>query len=94
MDSYNRGGGGGVGVNFKINMSEKYTLNWYDAYKGLQMFVITAVVVSVGGVVMQTSFDVFTADWADIFRDTINVSVVSTFSYIIKNFLSNQYGEI
>jgi dynein heavy chain len=40
--------------------SEKYTLNWYDAYKGLQMFVITSVVVSVSGVVLQAGFDIFT----------------------------------
>ncbi len=74
--------------------SEKFTLNSYDAYKGIQMFVITAVVMSIGGVVAQTGFDVFTADWMEIFKNAINVSVVSTFSYIIKNFLSNQYGEI
>lgn len=74
--------------------SEKYRLNIYDAYKGLQMFVITAVVMSVGGVVLQAGFDVFTADWVQIGKDAVNVSVVSTFSYIIKNLLSNSQGEI
>ena len=74
--------------------SEKYTLNLVDAYKGLQMFVITTVVMSVGGVVMQAGFDIFTADWIEILKNAVNVSVVSTFSYIIKNFLSNQYGEL
>lgn len=74
--------------------SDKYTLNWFDAYKGVQMFVITAVVMSVGGVVMQAGFDVFTADWLEILKQAVNVSVVSTFSYIIKNFLSNKDGVI
>lgn len=67
-------------------------MNKYDAYKSLQMFVITAVVMSVGGVVMTTGFDVFTADWVSILKDAVNVGFVSTFSYIIKNFLSNQSG--
>lgn len=68
--------------------SEKYTLNVYDAYKGLQMFVIASVVMSVGGVVSQAGFDVFTADWVAIFKDAVNVAVVSTFSYLVKNFFT------
>lgn len=72
--------------------SEKYALNWYDAYKGAQMYVITMLVMSIGGVVTTAGFDVFTADWVMIFKDAINVSVVASFSYIIKNFLTDRNG--
>ncbi len=72
--------------------SEKFTLNWYDAYKGAQMYVITMLVMSIGGVVMTAGFDVFTADWVEIFKNAINVSIVSTFSYIIKNYLTDRNG--
>lgn len=70
--------------------SDFLTLNLYDFWKGLQMFVITAIIMSVGGVVMQAGFDVFTADWMQIGKDAINVSVISTFSYLTKNFLSSK----
>lgn len=73
-------------------MSNKFSLNRYDAYKGAQMYVITMIVMSVGGVVMTAGFDVFTADWVEIFKNAINVSVVSTFSYVIKNFLTDRNG--
>lgn len=73
--------------------SELYALNWYDAYKGLQMYVITMLVMSIGGVVVTAGFDVFTADWVEIFKNAINVSIVSTFSYVIKNFLTDRQGQ-
>lgn len=72
--------------------SNKFSLNWYDAYKGLQMFVITSVVVSVGGVVLQAGFDVFTADWIAIGKSAVNVAVASTFSYLVKNFFTDRNG--
>jgi hypothetical protein len=70
--------------------SDFLTLNSYDFLKGLQMFVITAIIMSVGGVVMQAGFDVFTADWLQIGKDAVNVSVISTFSYLTKNFFSSK----
>ena len=70
--------------------SDFLTLNSYDFLKGLQMFVITAIIMSVGGVVTQAGFDVFTADWVQIGKDAINVSVISTFSYLTKNFFSSK----
>jgi len=74
-------------------MSQKFALDWFDAYKGLQMFVVTAVLTSVGGVVLSSGFDVFTADWVSIFKNAVNISVISTFSYIIKNLLTNSSGD-
>ena len=74
-------------------MSQKFALDWFDAYKGIQMFVVTAVVMSVGGAVLSSGFDVFTADWVSILKNAINVSVISTFSYIIKNLLTNSNGD-
>lgn len=63
-----------------------------DFYKGLQMFVVTSVVMSVGGVVLQAGFDVFTADWVSISKNAVNVSFISTFSYLVKNLLTNSSG--
>jgi uncharacterized membrane protein YvlD (DUF360 family) len=67
-------------------MSNKYTLNWYDIVKGIQMFVIASLVTTIAGFVMQPGFDVFTANWAEIGRTAVNAAVVSTVSYLIKNF--------
>ena len=64
-----------------------------DFYKGLQMFVVTSVVMSVGGVILQANFDVFTADWVAISKSAVNVSIISTFSYLVKNMLTNSSGK-
>ena len=72
--------------------SQFLTLNMYDMYKSLQMFVITTVLVSIGLVVTEPGFDVFTADLVGILKSAINVAIISTFSYITKNFITNREG--
>ena len=57
------------------------------------MYVVTMVIMSVGGVILTAGFDVFTADWVGIFKEAVNVSVVSTFSYIVKNYLTDKQGQ-
>lgn len=68
--------------------SEKYTLNFYDLYKGLQMFLITTILMSVGSIIVAPNFSVFTADWGAIFMNTVDTAVIATTSYLIKNFVS------
>ena len=69
-------------------MSNKFSLNWLDAYKGFLMFIIATLVTSLAGFVMQPNFDVFSADWGTILHTAVNTAVVSTVSYLIKNFFT------
>lgn len=50
------------------------------------MFVITSMVMSIGAIVLQPNFDVFSADWIHILKTAFNVGFVSAFSYMIKNY--------
>ena len=72
--------------------SNRLTLNWFDAYKGLQTAALTAVIMTVGQVVLTEGFSVFTADWAQISKDAVDVSFVATFSYLVKNFFTDKEG--
>ena len=75
-------------------MSPRFRLNLFDAYKAIQMFFITMLVMSLGGAVASTGFDVFTADWVQIFKDAVNVAFISTVSYVIKNYFTDSNGSI
>lgn len=70
-------------------LSPRFTLNWYDLIKGVQMFVITTVVMSLGSVILTPGFSVFSADWLAILMNTVDVAVISTFSYLVKNFVTD-----
>lgn len=69
--------------------SPRFTLNWYDLVKGLQMYLITTVVMSLGSVILTPGFSVFSADWLAILMNTVDVAVISTFSYLVKNFFTD-----
>ena len=69
--------------------SPRFTLNFYDIIKGVQMFVITTVVMSLGSVILTPGFSVFSADWLAILMNTVDVAVISTFSYLVKNFITD-----
>ena len=69
--------------------SPRFTLNFYDIIKGVQMFVITTVVMSLGSVILTPGFSVFSADWLAILMNTVDVAVISTFSYLVKNFFTD-----
>lgn len=69
--------------------SPRFTLNWYDLVKGLQMYLITTVVMSLGSIILVPGFSVFSADWLTILMNTVDVAVISTFSYLVKNFVTD-----
>lgn len=69
--------------------SPRFTLNWYDLVKGLQMYLITTIVMSLGSVILTPGFSVFSADWLAIIMNTVDVAVISTFSYLVKNFITD-----
>lgn len=69
--------------------SPRFTLNWYDLVKGLQMYLITTVVMSLGSIILTPGFSVFSADWLAILMNTVDVAVISTVSYLVKNFITD-----
>lgn len=69
--------------------SPRFTLNWYDIVKGLQMYLITTVVMSLGSIILTPGFSVFSADWLAILMNTVDVAVISTVSYLVKNFITD-----
>lgn len=74
--------------------SSRFTLNSYDLWKGLQMYLITTLIMSVGAIFTAPDFSVFTADWVAIFQNTIDVAVISTASYLVKNFVTDATGRL
>jgi hypothetical protein len=69
--------------------SPRFTLNWYDLVKGLQMYLITTILMSLGSVILTPGFSVFSADWLAILMNTVDVAVISTVSYLVKNFITD-----
>lgn len=74
--------------------SKLYSLNMNDALKGLITAALSGVVAVLYGVTSQAGFDLFSADWASILRDVINVVFASFVGYLGKNFLTTSTGEI
>lgn len=74
-------------------MSNKYRLNRYDWFKAIQMFIITSMVVTLGGFILVPGFDLFTADWVSIIKSTVNTAVIATFSYLLKNMFTTSNGQ-
>jgi uncharacterized PurR-regulated membrane protein YhhQ (DUF165 family) len=71
-----------------------FTLRDGDVTRGLITAIIASIFVVLYGAVMQTGFDVFTADWAEIGRNVVNAAVASFFGYIGKNFLTDSKGRV
>ena len=69
--------------------SPRFTLNWYDLVKGLQMYLITTIVMSLGSIILVPGFSVFSADWIAVLMNTVDVAVISMFSYLVKNFITD-----
>lgn len=72
--------------------SERFVLNMYDLYSGALMYVITTLVMSMGSLVFVEGFSVFTADWLAILKNSVDVSVIATFSYLMKNLVTDKNG--
>ena len=69
--------------------SPRFTLNWYDLVKGLQMYLITTIVMSLGSIILVPGFSVFSADWIAVLMNAVDVAVISMFSYVVKNFITD-----
>lgn len=69
-------------------------LNLNDLVKGAVTAVFTAFVVTLYGVVSQSGFDVFTADWSAILSTALNAGVAALIGYLGKNWLSDSEGKV
>lgn len=69
-----------------------FKLGQSDLVKGAITAVIAAILTTLYGVVSQTGFDVFAADWGAIFNEVIQVSFSSFLAYLGKNFLTDEEG--
>ncbi len=74
--------------------SELYRVASNDFIKGAVTAVLAAVITVIAGLVTQVGFDVFSADWGAIGKSVVNVSAVTFFAYLIKNFASDEDGKL
>ena len=75
-------------------MNGLFKLGWNDLLKGLLTAVISAIVVTIYGLVIATNFDVFTANWVVIGHNVVNIGVITLVSYLFKNLLTDNNGTV
>lgn len=73
-------------------MSEIFLLGRHDYIKGLITTVFAASLTVLVTITQQPDFSVFTTDWAMVFGNVLNVSVITLVSYLMKNALTNSEG--
>lgn len=73
--------------------SEIFSLNLRDVGKALVTAFFSGVVISIAGVVTQSGFNIFQADWQNILGVALNGGIATFMGYIIKNFLSTPNGK-
>lgn len=74
--------------------SKFMSLGKSDFAKGLQMFVGSAVIGAVYIKMQEGGFSVFTTDWVALGKQVVDLSVVSTVTYLVKNLFTNRDGKI
>lgn len=77
-----------------MKFSEMFTLNQGDIARGAVTAAFAGAFIVVGSVILQSGFDVFTADWASIGKMSVNAGLASFVGYIMKNFFTNEKGEM
>ena len=71
-----------------------YQLTNNDFVKGAITAVFAAIITTMYGVVAQSDFNVFQADWGMILSDVVQVSMTAFIAYIGKNFLTDENGKL
>ena len=69
-------------------------LSGNDVVRGIVFAVAMAVVLSLGAIVLQPGFDAFTVDWGSVGHNTVNVMIVSFFTYLLDKLSSDQNGKL
>lgn len=73
------------------NMKSKlFTLNYKDFAKGLALAVIAVVIGALQQALTAHGFDFASYDWSGI----IKLSIEAGLSYLIKNYFSNEQGQV
>ena len=71
-----------------------FSINLKDIYRGLITSVIAGILTALYGIVIQSGFDLFTADWIAIGKLVLNSAVGAFIGYLGKNFLSDKDGKL
>lgn len=74
--------------------SKFLSLGKSDFVKGLYMFVGSAVFGSLYLKMQEGGFSVWTTDWIAVGKDAVDISIVTTFTYLVKNLFTNNVGKI
>ena len=74
--------------------SELYRINGRDLGRGALNAIFISIIVALGGVVTQTGFNVFDANFAQIGANLVNVGVISFITYITAMFTQDKEGKI
>jgi len=61
--------------------TQLYSLGKSDLFKGAITAILAAILTTLYGIVTQTGFDVFSADWGAIFNEVIKESISSFMAY-------------
>ena len=74
-------------------MSNLFKINTRDFLRGLVSAVFVGVVVALAGVV-QNGFDIFTANWIEIFKNMVNGGFMAFVCYLGTQFLSDHNNNV
>lgn len=70
------------------------TLNWTDVKKGIIMAILTGITLPVIAAVQTPGFDIFQANWSQIFNLAINGALIGGVSYLVKNVFTGTNGKL
>lgn len=71
-----------------------FSINGKDVSKAIVMAVLTGIAVPVVAVIQTPGFDIFTANWQVICTLALNGALSGFGGYILKNFFSNEQGQV
>lgn len=77
-----------------MNTSSMFTINVKDVVKGLVVAVLTGVALPVLAIFQTPGFDIATTNWHAVLVLAENGALAGFAGYIIKNFFSNNQGQV
>lgn len=77
-----------------MELSKMFSIDLKDVGKGALIAVLTGAILPVSMILQEPSFSVANANWSLIFDLAMNGAIAGFFSYLIKNFLSDDKGKV
>lgn len=71
-----------------------FTLQWMDVVRGIAVAILGGAFLAIIGVIGSVGFDVFSADWNNIFHLAVNGAFGGFVGYLSKNFFTADNGKI